>query len=471
MELPLFAKASRPLPLFAGLIASGIILVVGTTYLIIGTTGSKTEINELTVPVTEQTLRMRIRASGTIQPARSVKVSPENTGRLSELRVQQGQRVEKGQLLAIMENDQIRAQGLQAQANLQQAVATLKESSVNINGDISQAQARLIQAEARLGEAQQSLPRKIQQAQEQVRAATARLQLAQSRVSRNENLLREGAISQDRFQEILTEFINARAGLDEAQQRLEETQSTNNPEIARWQAARDEAKIALQQRKQTADDEIESLKAGAAAAEARLLEVKERMDDTFIKAPFSGTVIRKDAEEGDIVAPTLGSNSSSILTLAEGLEILSKVPEVDVGQLQAGQAVEIVADAYPNRIFTGRVKLIPPEAVEENDVTYFEVKIVLQTGQDVLKSGMNVDVVFLGRPISNALVVPTVSIVTKEGETGVIVTDENNQPQFKSVTLGATIEDKTQILSGLESGDKVFTDLPDKTQKELGLAE
>jgi HlyD family secretion protein len=57
--------------------------------------------------------------------------------------------------------------------------------------------------------------------------------------------------------------------------------------------------------------------------------------------------------------------------------------------------------------------------------------------------------------------VPTVAIVTQEGETGVMVVDDNGKPLFKPVTIGISIEDKTQILSGLLPGEKVFIDLPD----------
>ncbi|MGK7957783.1 MAG: efflux transporter periplasmic adaptor subunit, partial [Crocosphaera sp.] len=65
-------------------------------------------------------------------------------------------------------------------------------------------------------------------------------------------------------------------------------------------------------------------------------------------------------------------------------------------------------------------------------------------------------------------VVPTVAIVTKNGETGVMVADENDKPQFQSVTIGQVLEEKTQILSGLTPGERVFIDLPeDEKNKSL----
>ena len=136
------------------------------------------------------------------------------------------------------------------------------------------------------------------------------------------------------------------------------------------------------------------------------------------------------------------------------------MPEVDVGQLQPGQQVEIVADAYPDRVFLGKVKRIAPEAVVEDNVTSFEVRVTLLTGQDQLRSKMNVDVTFLGQKLKDTLVVPTVAIVTQEGETGVMIVNEDNKPEFKPVTIGLTLRDKTQVLEGLSNKDRVFIDLP-----------
>ena len=79
---------------------------------------------------------------------------------------------------------------------------------------------------------------------------------------------------------------------------------------------------------------------------------------------------------------------------------------------------------------------------------------------------LNVDVNFLGEDISDALVVPTVAIVTKNGETGVMVADENEKPKFKPVTIGQVLDEKTQILSGLTSGERVFIDLPEDNQNQ-----
>lgn len=109
---------------------------------------------------------------------------------------------------------------------------------------------------------------------------------------------------------------------------------------------------------------------------------------------------QKYAEPGAFVTPTTSAStsasatSSSIVAVARGLEILAQVPEADIGRIKQGQQVEIVADAYPDRVFKGHVRLIAPEAVVEQGVTSFQVRVALDTGTDKLRSGLNVDLTF-----------------------------------------------------------------------------
>jgi HlyD family secretion protein len=235
-------------------------------------------------------------------------------------------------------------------------------------------------------------------------------------------------------------------------------------------AAIAEAKFALEQRQKTQETELARLESSVAAARASLEQIKIQYRDTVITAPFDGIVTQKYATEGSFVTPTTSASSTasatstSIIALASGLEVIAKVPEVDVGLLQRGQPVRIVADAFPEEVFEGRVILVAPEAIIENNVTSFEVRIGLVTGRDKLKSKMNVDVTFVGQQLDNALVVPTVAIVTREGKSGVLVPDAANKPSFKPVSIGLVLDDKTQILSGLEAGEKVFIDLPEGSE-------
>jgi HlyD family secretion protein len=373
-----------------------------------------------------------------------------------------------------MESADLQAQLAKARADLNQAQARFAESKAGSRQEeIDQAQARLAQAKANIDAALAKNPAAIDQARAQVEAAKARLNLAQARSQRYSDLAAQGAVPLDRRDEALTEDRNARAALDEAQKRLAQQTNTNNPEIAQLRAAESEARIALQQlRNGSRPEQIAQLQAAVDSAKAQVQAIQVQLNDAAIRAPFSGIVTQKYATEGAFVTPTTSASSTasatstSIIAIAKDLEILARVPEVDVGQVKPGQSVEIVADAFPDKVFKGRVQRVAPEAVVEQNVTSFEVRVTLLTGQKELRSGMNVNLTFLGQQVNDALVVPTVAIVTQNGKTGVMVPDANNKPQFKSVTIGSSLQNQTQILKGLRRGERVFIDLPEDTRKK-----
>lgn len=476
MKLPWVGKIKRPLPWLVSVVTVGA-LAAGITIYVLNRDKQSYNLQTLTVTVERQDLRVTIEASGTVRPIQSVNISPKTAGRLEQLYVEQGDRVEEGQPLAKMENDQLEAQLERAQSNLAEAEANLAQAQAGSRiEEVEQAQANLAQAQARLAEARARIPENIAQIESQVESAQSQFELAQERLNRNQLLLAEGAIAQDRFDEVRNEYRNAKAALAEARQRLQQAKNTNRPEIDRLEAEVAAARANLQQLERgTRQEEIDRLEAAVRAARAQFREVQIQFQDSTVEAPFSGIVTQKYATEGSFVTPTTSASSTaaatstSIIALAHGLEILAKVPEIDVTQLNKGQPVEIVADAFPNEVFKGRIKLIAPEAVVEQNVTSFEVRIELLSGGDKLQSGMNADVTFIGNQLENTLVIPTVAIVTQNGETGVMVVNEQDKPEFQPVTVGLTIENQTQILEGLQSSDRVFIDLPEELRQQTQL--
>lgn len=254
----------------------------------------------------------------------------------------------------------------------------------------------------------------------------------------------------------------------EAEKRLALQQSgTRSEEISRREAAVSEARASLQLLESgTRTEEIAQRRAAVAASQAQIKIEQVNLDNTIIRAPLTGVVTQKYANIGAYVTPTTSASSSasatssSIVAVARGLEVLASIPEADIGRIKQGQQVEITSDAYPDQVFKGHVRLIAPEAVKEEGVTLFQVKVTIDTGIDKLRSGLNVDMTFLGDKVQGALLVPTVAIVTEKGETGVLVPDEKNQPKFRSVTVGAQVQDQTQILEGVKQGDRVFLNPP-----------
>lgn len=474
VEFPLIGKLKHPSRWLIGLIAAGAVVVGSTTYVLVNQATPKLDIAKLTVPAEAKNVTLRITASGKVVPVQSVNLSPKTSGQLVDLLVEQGDRVKQGQVIARMDDADLQSQLIQTRAKLANAQSQLDKAR---NGsrpeEIAQAKARLAQAQAQLDQARNGTRlEEIEQAQAQVESAQARVNLASSRVQRNRNLYQLGAISQDTLDEVLADDRSARASLIESQRRLAQLEKgSRQEEIALRQAAATEARQALRQLENgSRPEDIAQAQASVNAAIGELKAVQVKLEDTIIRAPFSGVVTQKYATKGAFVTPTTSASStasatsSSIVAIARGLEVLAEVPEVDIGQIKPGQQVEIVADAYPDRVFKGHVRLISPEAVVEENVTSFKVRVDLDTGKDKLLSGMNVDLTFLGQDLKDALVVPTVAIVTEEGKTGVLVPGENNKPEFHPVTIGPSIKDQTQILEGLNQGERVFINLPKDQQ-------
>ena len=468
MQIPLLDKMKNPLPLILGALGAGLLVVGFLTFRMVQPSSSALDLEKYTVTATQETLAVEIKASGTVQPVQTVNISPKTPGRL-------------------MENREVFAEGMQSQAKFEETIARFKEAQIKIpmelrqrESDVNQAQTRVAQARSQLAIAQDRLrqvqariPKDIDQFRAQLNASASRLQLAENRMNRNKNLIEEGAISRDRFDEVSNDYLSAKAGLIESLGKLDQAKNTADPElgqieqqIQQLRAAVVESEQALkgqiaafEQRQYTAKAELASLKAVAAAAQADLERVKIQYQDTFIVAPFAGTITQKFATVGAFVTPT-----TSLLALARGLEIVAKVPEVDIMTLKLGQTVKITADAFPNEVFQGKVIRIAPEAIVENNVTSFEVTVALITGQEKLRSKMNADVIFMGDNLKDALTVPTVAIVTLAGKTGVMIPGKDNQPKFQSVKIGLVLDDKTQILSGIDGGQRVFIDLPEGSQ-------
>jgi HlyD family secretion protein len=521
MQLPILKNLKHPLPAIAS-VAAVTIGVAALATMAFNQFKPTTKINleRYTTVATSQDLVDRITASGNIIPFQTANLSPKTAGRVARLFVEQGDRVKQGQKIAQMENAEVQAAFAQAQANVQQAQANLNKAKNGTRAEeITQAQARLNQAQANLNKAkngsrpeetaqvraklaqaqanlnlsQSIAPQQIEQATAQISSATAKLKLAQTQLDRNRSLKGSGAISQDKVDQATADYQTARANLLDAQQKLQQVRNSSRAEVSQRQAAVTEAKQALRQseigsrsedvasfaaqvaqaqaayqqaKNGSRPEEIAQLTAALAVSNAQLQSARSQLQDSTVVAPFAGLITQRYASIGAFVTPTTSASTSSsatstsIVALAKDMEVKAKVPEVDIGKIKVGQKVEITADAFSDRPFQGTVRLVAPEAVVEQNVTSFEVRVALNTGKEVLRSGMNVNTVFSGQRTRNALTVPTVAISSKRGQTGVYITDENNEPKFKQIKVGGTVRDKIQVIEGLKSGERVFIDIP-----------
>ena len=211
-------------------------------------------------------------------------------------------------------------------------------------------------------------------------------------------------------------------------------------------------------------------------SKARLNQAELEKDDLNIKAPFSGLITAEYAVIGSFVRPTSSSSfsnsqsnnsssQSSIVELSQGLEIIAKVPESDIGRIKIGQEATIRVDAFPEKRFEAKVNEISPRAIKSNNVTSFEVTLLLLNSPKELRIGMNSDIEFKTGKTNLTTLVPTVAIVTEKGEPGLLIVDKTNKPKFKRVELGISSGSKTSILNGISPGEKIFIDIPPWSKK------
>tara|TARA_Y100001968_G_C19418610_1_gene750449 strand:+ start:1 stop:1008 length:1008 start_codon:yes stop_codon:yes gene_type:complete len=215
------------------------------------------------------------------------------------------------------------------------------------------------------------------------------------------------------------------------------------------------------------EEEYEEFKNLYITSKSRFRQKEVEKDELNIRAPFKGLITNRFAVPGAFVTPTTASSSSSggsarssIVELSQGLEVIAKVPESDIGRIKTSQDATVRVDAFPDQWFEAKVTKISPRAIKSNNVTSFEVTLLLINMPEKLRIGMTADIEFRTGATAISTLVPTVAIVTEKGEPGLLIVGKNNQPKFKKVELGISSGSKTAILSGIEAGEKIFIDLP-----------
>jgi HlyD family secretion protein len=378
-----------------------------------------------TVQVNRRTLPITVSANGSIEPERSINVSPVTSGRVKRLLVEETDTVEQGQIIAYMDDSTLQGQLIQAQGQLASAEANLQLSAAG------------------------NRPEEILEAQAKLEEAQASLRQAESTFQQDSGLYKVGAIAQRELQTSKASLDTAQARASQAEQALTIQQAgSRREEIARYQA------------------EVE-------AARGNVAYIRSQIENTIIRAPFSGVVIRKYAEPGAFVAPTTSASaensatSSSILALGTKNQVVANVAETSIGRMRVGQPAIIKVDAFPGRQFKGQVKEIAPQSTVEQNVTSFEVKVALTDADAILRSGMNVDVEFQVGELNQAVMIPTPAIVRRESGTGVYV-QTAQEVEFQLIETGTTVGGETEIVSGLEGNEKILLSYPEGEKLKSG---
>ncbi len=428
-----------------------------------------------TAAVTRGNLTILVSANGTVQPESSVNVSPKTSGVLKRLLVKEGDFVQSGQIVAYMDNSNLQGQLLQSGGNLAAAQANLnKVIAGNRSQDIAQAQAQVDEANASLNKLiAGNRSQDIAGAVANLNKVQATYRQAAEDLRRNQKLQASGAISQQALSLARSTSDSAQAQVEQAQQALNLLNAGSRPEdIAQARSVLNQRQQALNLLKAgSRPEEIAQARAQVMAAQGAVAIAQRNIDDTVIRAPFAGIIARKYADPGAFVTPTTAGSavtsatSSSILALASTNEIVAQVAEASIAQIRVGQVAVIKVDAYSGKTFEGKVTQVATQSLVQQNVTSFEVKVAVADSQQLLHQGMNVTIDFKAGELNQVLIVPTASIVQQANAQGVFVSKTGGDPVFMPIVVGTTVNDKTEVKSGLTGNERVLLSFPAGTRK------
>ena len=307
-------------------------------------------------------------ATGTIFPQHESKIGPKISGTLEAVYVDEGDEVTKGQILAKLDQQNILIGKRQCEASVRVAQAQLKEAQLQ---------------------------------EENLRKEKARLA----------NLHEKRAISQQRYDDIVTAHSMA---------------------VTR----------------------LEILAAQIVSCKENLAMAEQKLKDSVILAPFSGIIVKRLVNQGEYVT-TMPPTVLFVIVNVDKVKTEVTLPEVHLARVVKGNRVEIMVDVYPGVQFGGEISTINP--LVDPVSRAFTVKIEIPNRGHRLKAGMFARATIYPKVHKGALVVPFKAVLQRDGKTGVFVIDED-RALFRPVTVGITDENEVEVIEGLAQGEEVISD-------------
>jgi len=228
---------------------------------------------------------------------------------------------------------------------------------------------------------------------------------------------------------------------------------------------------------------VKSADAAVKNAHARVRSAQVDYDKTFVRAPFAGAVLRKEAEVGEIVSPVPSSGGltrGAIVTMAnlETLEVEADVNEGYVSRVHEGMRAEIVLDAYPDERFPAHVRQIVPTADRQKATVL--VKVAFDRLDPRVLPEMGVKTTFLADPVAlsetGAVAIPAAVSIPKgalreaRGRAVVFVV-EGDRAVMRGVSPRPLGQDRVIVSGGLAPGEMVIVEAPaglgDKTRVKV----
>ena len=398
---------------------------------------------------------------GSLEAPRSVIIKPQVEGRVTQIFIQEGNRVQQGQVIISLESDNVQAQLSQAKAGLEEAQAKLAELQAGTRQEeVAQARALLAQAQARFRDAQSgSQPEEIAQAEAQIQSAKSDVDLAQSRAKRYAQLRKEGAVSQDTLEGYVKEQQSAEAALVVAQKRLDQVRKSRNSSINELAGALEQQKQNLRQLENgSRPEEIAQARSQVTQAAAQVQAAQVQVQYTKVLAPFTGIVGDIPTKVGDYVEK---ADQLTTLTRNDSLELNISVPLEDAKKLRLGLPVQML-NAQGKPTARGKVSFISPNASSDSQTVLAKANFGNSRSQLINRQSVQTKVIWNERP---GILIPVTAISRLGGETFVFVAEapaEKPKPgapnlvaQQKPVKLGVIEGNNYQVIKGLKAGDKI----------------
>jgi len=342
-----------------------------------------------------------LKITGVVEANETVRVTSEIMGQTKEVKVQDGEEVNKGDILVVLGDEQIKIQVAQAQATL----------------DSIQASYDKIKLGAR--------PQEIKQAESAVLQAKINRDSAEENYLRMKKLSSEKAISEQQYE-----------------------QAKNQYEIAdvQYQSAQESFKLVIEG---AAEEDIKSVEAQVRQTKAALDMAKYQLKNTQISAPISGKVTSITVSTGEMVSPSV-----PLLSIIDVSRVFVKVgiSEKDISKIEEGQTVDLEIDAFPEEKFQGE---IVSKGVAVNQISKtLEVKIEILQPEVDIPVGVFARGNILVKTNQDALIISSSALVRKKDGIYVYVIEEGIARQ-KEVVLGIIQAKRVEILEGLSEEEEI----------------
>ena len=364
-----------------------------------------------TALVARRDLSASVTATGAIKAmvGAEVKVGSRIPGRVEHLAVHVGDRVKAGQIIARLEQEDLRAAVEKAQA------------------DLAAAQAKL--ATVRNGARTQEL----QTAEAALRQADANRLLTQVNVDRYRQLYQDGGIALQVVDTAARDYDVAVAQVHNSREQLSLVREKYTPEDVQY-----------------AEAQVQQARAALRIAEANL-------GYATITAPMGGVVASVSTQQGETVTSgSAAAQAPTFVTIIDlnRLQVDAYVDETDIGKVRVGQEATFSVDAFPDREFTGKVTAIYPKALIQQNVVTYDVVIAIDNREGLLRPDMTANTTITVAKREKVLAIPNQAVRREDGERVAFV-QEGERLARRGIKTGWKDKSYTEVLSGLKEGERV----------------